>query len=56
MEYYFGWWNLENLFDLHDSAERPEWLQRKLDSELSGWNADIMGDFNDEPFNRSITD
>ena len=42
MEYYFGWWNLENLFDLHDSAERPEWLQRKLDSELGGWNADIL--------------
>ena len=42
MEYYFAWWNLENLFDLHDSAERPDWLQRKLNHELSGWNADVL--------------
>jgi len=42
MEYYFAWWNLENLFDLHDSAERPDWLQRKLNSELQGWNADVL--------------
>jgi predicted extracellular nuclease len=42
MEYYFAWWNLENLFDLHDSANRPAWLQRKLNSELIGWNADVL--------------
>ena len=42
MEYYFAWWNLENLFDLHDSAERPDWLQRKLNRELDGWNADVL--------------
>jgi len=42
MEYYFAWWNLENLFDLHDSAERPEWLQRQLNRELIGWNADVL--------------
>jgi hypothetical protein len=42
MEYYFAWWNLENLFDLHDSAERPDWLQRKLNHELSGWNTDVL--------------
>ncbi len=42
MEYYFAWWNLENLFDLHDSTARPEWLQRQLDSELAGWNADVL--------------
>jgi len=42
MEYYFAWWNLENLFDLQDSADRPEWLQRKLNPELAGWNADVL--------------
>ena len=42
MEYYFAWWNLENLFDLHDSADRPDWLQRKLNRELDGWNADVL--------------
>lgn len=42
MEYFFAWWNLENLFDLEDSAERPEWLQNRLRSELAGWNADVL--------------
>ena len=42
MEYYFAWWNLENLFDLQDSADRPEWLQRQLDSELEGWDEDVL--------------
>ena len=42
MEYYFAWWNLENLFDLHDSADRPEWLQRRLNSELIGWDAEVL--------------
>ena len=42
MEYYFAWWNLENLFDLEDSADRPEWLQRQLNSELAGWDEDVL--------------
>ena len=42
MEYYLAWWNLENLFDLQDSAHRPEWLQSKLNAELIGWNAQVL--------------
>ena len=30
VNYYVAWWNLENLFDVEDSAQRPEWLQRQL--------------------------
>ena len=42
MEYYFAWWNLENLFDLQDSSERPEWLQNRLNSELQGWTEAVL--------------
>jgi predicted extracellular nuclease len=42
MEYYLAWWNLENLFDLQDSPLRPEWLQRKLNAELAGWDAAVL--------------
>ncbi|ABM03330.1 Endonuclease/exonuclease/phosphatase [Psychromonas ingrahamii 37] len=36
-EYYFAWWNVENLFEENNSANRPEWLQKKLNAELKGW-------------------
>lgn len=36
------WWNLENLFDTEDSAERPGWLQRQLRSELKGWTGAVL--------------
>ncbi len=36
-EYYFAWWNVENLFEENNSPNRPEWLQKKLNSELKGW-------------------
>ena len=42
MDYYFAWWNLENLFDLQDSPARPEWLQNRLRNELQGWNSDVL--------------
>ena len=42
MEYYFAWWNLENLFDLQDAPQRPAWLQSRLNSELAGWNAEVL--------------
>lgn len=42
MEYYIAWWNLENLFDVIDSNDRPEWLQSKLKSELEGWDATVL--------------
>jgi predicted extracellular nuclease len=42
MEYFIAWWNLENLFDVANSTDRPEWLQRKLKSELVGWNNTVL--------------
>ncbi len=36
------WWNLENLFDVQDSALRPDWLQKQLRSELKGWTATVL--------------
>jgi hypothetical protein len=41
-KHFIYWWNLENLFDVEDSANRPEWLQKKLKSELKGWNSQIL--------------
>lgn len=38
-EYYFAWWNVENLFDINNSPNRPDWLQKRLKRELEGWNA-----------------
>ena len=42
MEYFIAWWNLENLFDVANSTDRPEWLQQKLKSELAGWNNTVL--------------
>jgi len=42
MEYFIAWWNLENLFDVANSNDRPEWLQRKLKRELKDWNASVL--------------
>lgn len=41
-EYFIGWWNLENLFDVHDSQERPDWLQKELRNELEGWDQTVL--------------
>jgi predicted extracellular nuclease len=41
-EYFVAWWNLENLFDVENSTQRPEWLQRRLKRELAGWNQQIL--------------
>jgi len=41
--HYIAWWNVENLFDTEHNAERPDWLQRKLASELKGWNDAVLG-------------
>lgn len=40
--YYIGWWNLENLFDVEDSEDRPDYLKSRLRSELKGWNAGVL--------------
>ncbi|MFX0041082.1 MAG: endonuclease/exonuclease/phosphatase family protein [Promethearchaeota archaeon] len=41
-EYYIAWWNLENLFDVEDSTDRPPYLKERLKKELKGWNANVL--------------
>ena len=41
MDYYFAWWNLENLFD-HVDAARTERLQKAIGSELKGWTEAVL--------------
>ncbi len=41
-EYYIAWWNVENLFDINNASERPEYLQKKLDKELEGWDETVL--------------
>ena len=36
------WWNVENLFDTFNNPDRPAWLQRKLNNELKGWDAQVL--------------
>ncbi|NIM12480.1 MAG: endonuclease/exonuclease/phosphatase [Candidatus Aminicenantes bacterium] len=40
--YFIGWWNVENLFDVFDSQDRPEWLQKQLEEELEGWTGEVL--------------
>lgn len=42
MDYYIAFWNVENLFDVVDSPQRSEKLQRVLKNELKGWTAEIL--------------
>jgi hypothetical protein len=41
-EHYVAFWNVENLFDLEDSPDRPGYLQEQLASELVGWNEAVL--------------
>ena len=41
-KHFIIWWNLENLFDIEDSLDRPEWLANSLKSELAGWTSDVL--------------
>jgi len=41
-EYYVGWWNLENLFDIEGATERPDWLKKQLKKELKGWSRSVL--------------
>lgn len=41
-EYYVAWWNVENLFDVENSQQRPAYLQKQLAKELKGWNETIL--------------
>lgn len=41
-KHYIAWWNVENLFDVEDSPNRPAYLQSALKSELKGWSETIL--------------
>ncbi len=40
--HYITWWNVENLFDVYNSTQRPEWLAKELKSELEGWTQVVL--------------
>ena len=40
--YYITWWNVENLFDVQKSEQRPDYLQSRLNRELKGWNQKVL--------------
>lgn len=42
-EYYLAWWNVENLFDLENSPDRHDWMQKIVAKELAGWNENRLG-------------
>ena len=41
-DYYIGFWNLENLFDIATSPRRSDKLKRVLKKQLRGWSASIL--------------
>lgn len=40
--YHISFWNLENLFDIENSPNRSEKLERAIDSEVEGWTQVIL--------------
>lgn len=41
-DYFVAFWNVENLFDVDGSPDRPAWLQKTLARELRGWDETIL--------------
>ena len=41
-EYHFGWWNLENLFDIENSPRRTPHMQNVVGSELKNWDQSVL--------------
>ncbi len=41
-EHFIAFWNVENLFDVSTSNDRPEYLKKKLKNELKGWTAAVL--------------
>lgn len=41
-KHHIFWWNLENLFDVENSPDRPDWLKRQLSAELKGWTETVL--------------
>ena len=42
MEYYFAWWNVENLFDVENYENRSDKLKRTIKNELKGWSEEVL--------------
>ena len=40
--HFIAWWNVENLFDVENSRNRPEYLASQLANELKGWTAEVL--------------
>lgn len=40
--HFLAWWNLENLFDVENSKDRPVWLQNQLKNYLKGWTQALL--------------
>lgn len=40
--HFLAWWNLENLFDIENSKDRPLWLQNQLKNYLNGWTQTLL--------------
>ena len=40
--YYITWWNVENLFDIEGSEDRPDYMKSRLRSELKGWDESVL--------------
>lgn len=36
------WWNVENLFDIENAPDRPEWLNKAIAKDLKGWDATML--------------
>jgi len=41
-KHFIAWWNVENLHDVEQSSDRPEWLAKKLKAEVKGWTPSIL--------------
>lgn len=41
-DHHIAFWNLENLFDISTSPDRPDWLQKSLKRELTGWTKPVL--------------
>lgn len=41
-QHHIYWWNLENLFDIENSPDRPDWFQKTIKNELKGWSSLIL--------------
>lgn len=42
VNHFIGFWNLENLFDISSSTQRPDYLKNELRNELEGWTASVL--------------